>query len=178
MWITTTITTLRSTAGVSASRFYLERMYSALPSRKNNTLKICECDSVIVLAMNYYSEYNHNLNLPFSPRLHMLCDLEKAARCIVGIQRNSSSDDDESTQEYVSQSKLLARWDSRLNMAQYSFRTQEPILCLRRILLNLNEKWVITRKAGNKCKISLEYSHNTNFQKFLEVKKQNIHQDA
>ncbi len=69
-------------------------------------------------------------------RLHMLCDLEKAARCLVGLQRST---DDDSTQEYVSHSKLLSELDARLDMAQYSFRTQEPILCLRRILLGFND---------------------------------------
>ncbi|XP_033108232.1 serine/threonine-protein kinase ATR-like isoform X2 [Anneissia japonica] len=65
-------------------------------------------------------------------RLHMLSEVEQCARALMGFQATNSSN---STLKY--KNELLSDWENRLKMTQPSFRTQEPILCLRRVLHNL-----------------------------------------
>lgn len=71
-----------------------------------------------------------------SVRLHMLCELEHSFRNLLqqwqaahleGIQRKGCTEEQQN-------------WDARLLMTQNSFRAKEPILALRRALLNLSNE--------------------------------------
>ncbi|XP_033634079.1 serine/threonine-protein kinase ATR-like [Asterias rubens] len=66
-------------------------------------------------------------------RLHMLRDLERGVRCLGGLRSSANPDDQ------TSRSELLTNWEARLDMTQSSFRAQQPILCLQRIILRLSE---------------------------------------
>ncbi|XP_041373194.1 serine/threonine-protein kinase ATR-like [Gigantopelta aegis] len=67
-------------------------------------------------------------------RLHMLNDIEEALRVLADFP-SRSSDSEPITR--IPPIGLLSQWRSGLQMAQSSFRTQEPILTLRRTLLSL-----------------------------------------
>ncbi|XP_071964795.1 serine/threonine-protein kinase ATR-like isoform X2 [Antedon mediterranea] len=94
-------------------------------------------------------------------RLHMLSEVEQCARALMGFQLTNSLN---TTLKY--KNELLSDWENRLKMTQPSFKTQEPILCLRRVLHNLTYDgqdpsknkvvghcWLqsakVARKAGN-----------------------------
>ncbi|XP_071509803.1 serine/threonine-protein kinase ATR-like [Diadema antillarum] len=64
-------------------------------------------------------------------RLHMLCDLEQGVSGLLGISAGGRGSQP--------QAQLMASWDARQAMAQSSFRTQEPMLCLRRVMLGFNQ---------------------------------------
>ncbi|XP_041465563.1 serine/threonine-protein kinase ATR-like [Lytechinus variegatus] len=64
-------------------------------------------------------------------RLHMLCDLDLGVTNLLGFSAGGDS-------KSQSQAELMEWWDARQTMAQSSFRTQEPMLCLRRSILGLN----------------------------------------
>ncbi|XP_038072304.1 serine/threonine-protein kinase ATR-like [Patiria miniata] len=68
-------------------------------------------------------------------RLHMLRDLEQGIRCLGGFPQNASSSED----DIMTRPELLGTWDARLSMTQSSFRIQEPLLCLQRIMLGLSD---------------------------------------
>ena len=63
----------------------------------------------------------------------MLRDLERGVRCLGGLRSSANPDDQ------TSRSELLTNWEARLDMTQSSFRAQQPILCLQRIILRLSE---------------------------------------
>ena len=63
----------------------------------------------------------------------MLCDLDLGVTNLLGFSAGGDS-------KNQSQAELMEWWDARQTMAQSSFRTQEPMLCLRRSILGLNNK--------------------------------------
>ena len=65
----------------------------------------------------------------------MLRDLEQGVRCLGGLPSKASA----SEEDAMTRPELLVTWDTRLNMTQSSFRTQEPLLCLQRIMLGLSD---------------------------------------
>ncbi|XP_022100883.1 serine/threonine-protein kinase ATR-like [Acanthaster planci] len=69
-------------------------------------------------------------------RLHVLRDLEQGIRCLGSLPLNASTNEGDTMNRH----QLLASWDVRLCMTQSSFRTQEPLLCLQRIMLGLSER--------------------------------------
>ncbi|XP_012937158.1 serine/threonine-protein kinase ATR [Aplysia californica] len=66
-------------------------------------------------------------------RLHMISEIEQFFQVVSDFpeERRDEKDLD------ISSTQLLDSWQSRLQMAQSSFRSQEPILTLRRTLLSL-----------------------------------------
>ncbi|KAK7486773.1 hypothetical protein BaRGS_00021920, partial [Batillaria attramentaria] len=71
-------------------------------------------------------------------RLHMLGELEEYFRSLHDFPPRSEDSSEPSSQ--YSLAELLDQWDARLQMAQSSLRTQEPILTLRRTLLSLGQR--------------------------------------
>ncbi|XP_025077039.1 serine/threonine-protein kinase ATR-like isoform X1 [Pomacea canaliculata] len=70
-------------------------------------------------------------------RLHMLSELEDYFHVCHNFSASSSDSSEPLVQS--SQEELLRQWNCRLQMVQSSFRTQEPILTLRRTLLCLDQ---------------------------------------
>lgn len=77
-------------------------------------------------------------------RLHMLCELEHA---YTELQKEST--------EKKPEPKL--NWDARQLMTQNSFRAKEPILALRRALLNLSKGYehILLSVQNTKCFTSM-----------------------
>ncbi|XP_013417435.1 serine/threonine-protein kinase ATR-like isoform X2 [Lingula anatina] len=65
-------------------------------------------------------------------RLHMLNEIEQGARTLLQFPHTAT---DGTTP--ITFQKLLPYWDSRLQLAQSSFRVQEPLLTLQRVILRL-----------------------------------------
>ncbi|XP_030832739.1 serine/threonine-protein kinase ATR-like [Strongylocentrotus purpuratus] len=74
-------------------------------------------------------------------RLHMLCDLDLGVTNLLGFSAGGDS-------KNQSQAELMEWWDARQTMAQSSFRTQEPMLCLRRSILGLNNNPINSEGTG------------------------------
>ncbi|XP_076443272.1 serine/threonine-protein kinase ATR-like isoform X2 [Babylonia areolata] len=68
-------------------------------------------------------------------RLHMLSEIEEYFRVCHDFP--APSEDSSEPSGRCSMQALLQQWNARLQMAQSSFRTQEPILTMRRTLLSL-----------------------------------------
>ncbi|BFY98653.1 hypothetical protein BsWGS_01693 [Bradybaena similaris] len=69
-------------------------------------------------------------------RLHMISEIEEFFHVLVDFPESK----DNNTNDVImlpSASDLLNNWQARIQMAQSSFRTQEPILTLRRTLLSM-----------------------------------------
>ncbi|GFR86846.1 serine/threonine-protein kinase atr, partial [Elysia marginata] len=79
---------------------------------------------------SYYRGYEHIL------RLHMINEIEEFFKVFASFPEEKEKKD---VIVVTSPSDLLNNWQSRMEMAQSSFRTQEPILTLRRTLLSLVE---------------------------------------
>ncbi|ESO92356.1 hypothetical protein LOTGIDRAFT_190706 [Lottia gigantea] len=67
--------------------------------------------------------------------LHMLNEIEESMRVLFDFP--VGNDDGSEPSSRKSQANLLSQWESRLLTAQASFRTQEPILTIRRTLFSL-----------------------------------------
>ncbi|PIK55504.1 putative serine/threonine-protein kinase atr [Apostichopus japonicus] len=67
----------------------------------------------------------------FITRLHMLSDLER------GLKQLVSSEVGEDSRSRRADERLFSEWNNRLALTQASFRVQEPLLCMRRIILGL-----------------------------------------
>ncbi|KAL3865678.1 hypothetical protein ACJMK2_043042 [Sinanodonta woodiana] len=65
-------------------------------------------------------------------RLMMLTEVEETARVLMRL--NGVADD---TEPHIAPADLLSQWQTRMQITQSSFRTQEPVLTLRRTLLTL-----------------------------------------
>ncbi|XP_064607735.1 serine/threonine-protein kinase ATR-like [Liolophura sinensis] len=68
-------------------------------------------------------------------RLHMLNELEQGLKSLAGFPSVTP----DSTFTATPRPELLRQWEARLSMAQCSFRTQEPILTLRKTLFLLTQ---------------------------------------
>ncbi|KAJ8304682.1 hypothetical protein KUTeg_018265, partial [Tegillarca granosa] len=69
-------------------------------------------------------------------RLNVLNEIEEFARVLLNIRQ----DDGSNTQQREKPEKLFTHWESCIQIMQYSFRTQEPILSLRRTLFTLAQE--------------------------------------
>ncbi|KAJ8029668.1 Serine/threonine-protein kinase ATR [Holothuria leucospilota] len=72
----------------------------------------------------------------FITRLHMLSDLERGIKQLVTFDHEGKSDLPQPT---VDEGYLL-EWNKRLAITQASFRVQEPLLCMQRIILGLSNQ--------------------------------------
>ncbi|RUS83841.1 hypothetical protein EGW08_008382 [Elysia chlorotica] len=79
---------------------------------------------------SYYRGYEHIL------RLHMINEIEEFFKVFASFPEEKDGSD---VLIITSPADLLNNWQSRVEMAQSSYRTQEPILTLRRTLLSLVE---------------------------------------
>ncbi|XP_055865310.1 serine/threonine-protein kinase ATR-like isoform X2 [Biomphalaria glabrata] len=70
-------------------------------------------------------------------RLHMLNEIEEFLHVMEDFPAESDAKD---VIIIPSSAQLLSQWQNRLQMAQSTFRTQEPILTLRRTLTSLTQK--------------------------------------
>ncbi|XP_059175094.1 serine/threonine-protein kinase ATR-like isoform X2 [Physella acuta] len=89
--------------------------------------------SAASMEMGSYSRAYENIL-----RLHMINEIEEFFQVLVDFPHNI--DDHRDVIVLPSASDLLEQWHQRLQMTQSSFRTQEPILTLRRTLLSLIQK--------------------------------------
>ncbi|XP_060075850.1 serine/threonine-protein kinase ATR-like, partial [Ylistrum balloti] len=79
---------------------------------------------------SYYRGYE------YITRLHMLSEIEES----VGVLMDLHTEDSGSSSTKHTSVDLLRQWESRLQVMQCSFRTQEPVLTLRRILFTLAQQ--------------------------------------
>ncbi|VDI06872.1 serine/threonine-protein kinase ATR [Mytilus galloprovincialis] len=70
-------------------------------------------------------------------RLHLLTEIEECFRVLADLKTEQGGCGDGPR---ISPQELLKNWDRRLQVMQWSFRTQEPLLTLRRTLFNLAQQ--------------------------------------
>ncbi|TRY93692.1 hypothetical protein DNTS_029400 [Danionella cerebrum] len=135
-------------------------------------LKIVRKEQVVPLSAASFECGTYQRGYEYIVRLHMLCELEHAFTEAGGSKKPEPN----------------LHWDARLLMTQNSFRAKEPILALRRALLNLSmgslceeqvgECWLqsarVARRAGHhqtafNALLNIENSHLSNL--FIEKAK-------
>ncbi|XP_063432068.1 serine/threonine-protein kinase ATR-like [Mytilus trossulus] len=70
-------------------------------------------------------------------RLHLLTEIEECFRVLADLKTEVGGTGDGPR---ISTQELLKNWDRRLQVMQWSFRAQEPLLTLRRTLFNLAQQ--------------------------------------
>ncbi|KAM9356452.1 serine/threonine-protein kinase ATR isoform 2-T2 [Pholidichthys leucotaenia] len=132
-------------------------------------LKLVRKEQVVPLSAASYETGTYQRGYEYIVRLHMLSELEHTFTELMKHRENSS----------LKLSQMPPHWSDRLEMTQNSFRAKEPILALRRALLNLGtqpvcqelvgECWLqsarVARKAGH---------HQTAFNALLNAENRNL----
>ncbi|KAL2098334.1 hypothetical protein ACEWY4_007541 [Coilia grayii] len=98
-------------------------------------LKKARKDQVVPLSAASFECGTYQRGYEYIVRLHMLCELEHAFRNLLQLAPGGRPGRIGSTEEQ----KSMQNWDARLLMTQNSFRAKEPILALRRAILNLGQ---------------------------------------
>ncbi|XP_076149495.1 serine/threonine-protein kinase ATR isoform X1 [Alosa pseudoharengus] len=101
-------------------------------------LKIARKDQVVPLSAASFECGTYQRGYEYIVRLHMLCELEHSFTNLLQ-QWQAASSEGAQKQGGTEDQMAMHNWDARLLMTQNSFRAKEPILALRRALLNLNQ---------------------------------------
>lgn len=113
---------------LSAKKQDSERFYAKL--------KVARREQVVPLSAASFECGTYQRGYEYIVRLHMLSELEHA---FTEMQKET---------EGSKASELMLNWDDRLLMTQNSFRAKEPILALRRAVLNLSKGCVFEEQVG------------------------------
>lgn len=99
-------------------------------------LQIVRRDQIAPLSAASMESGSYHRGYEYITRLHMLSEIEEC----VGVLMNLHTEDSGPSNSKQTSADLLRQWESRLQVMQCSFRTQEPVLTLRRILFTLAQQ--------------------------------------
>ncbi|XP_070572431.1 serine/threonine-protein kinase ATR-like isoform X2 [Ptychodera flava] len=110
-------------------------------------LKIVRSEQMGPLSAASMENGSYQRGYEYIVRLHMLNEIERGVKCMVGLNGDNQDDQTDNRQQ------MLHNWQARLDITESSSRTQEPILSLRRITLRLAENADLTGqdKEIGKC---------------------------
>uniref|UniRef100_A0AAR2K244 Serine/threonine-protein kinase ATR n=1 Tax=Pygocentrus nattereri TaxID=42514 RepID=A0AAR2K244_PYGNA len=109
-------------------------------------LKLARKEQVVPLSAASFECGTYQRGYEYIVRLHMLSELEHA---FTQLQKESGgAGGGTRSAARGSKPELMLNWDARLLMTQNSFRAKEPILALRRALLNLSKGSVCEEQVG------------------------------
>ncbi|XP_077988664.1 serine/threonine-protein kinase ATR-like [Glandiceps talaboti] len=97
----------------------------------NKHLKIMRSEQMGPLSAASMENGSYQRGYEYIVRLHMLNEIERGVKCLLGLNTDDRVVVDEDRHQ------MLNNWKTRLEITQTSFRTQEPILSLRRAVLGL-----------------------------------------
>nr|XP_022332154.1 serine/threonine-protein kinase ATR-like isoform X2 [Crassostrea virginica] len=98
-------------------------------------LRVVRCEQIGPLSAASMESGSYLRGYEYIVRLHMLNEIEESCRCLLGIRNSENEAERMSTAE-----QLLKQWSTRFETVQCSFRTQEPLLTLRRTLFTLVQR--------------------------------------
>nr|XP_034325117.1 serine/threonine-protein kinase ATR isoform X2 [Crassostrea gigas] len=98
-------------------------------------LRVVRCEQIGPLSAASMESGSYLRGYEYIVRLHMLNEIEESCRCLLGIRNTENESERTSTAE-----QLLRQWETRFQTVQCSFRTQEPLLALRRTLFTLVQR--------------------------------------
>ncbi|KAL6468384.1 hypothetical protein MHYP_G00240610 [Metynnis hypsauchen] len=108
-------------------------------------LKLARKEQVVPLSAASFECGTYQRGYEYIVRLHMLSELEHA---FTELQKESGGAGGTRSGARGLKPELMLNWDARLLMTQNSFRAKEPILALRRALLNLSKGSVCEEQVG------------------------------
>ncbi|XP_062573409.1 serine/threonine-protein kinase ATR-like [Saccostrea cucullata] len=133
-------TFLESNKSTRGWPFGIGRILIAAKNKKEGQffeqLNTVRCEQIGPLSAASMESGSYLRGYEYIVRLHMLNEIEENCRVLLGIRNNP--DDDSERKSTMDQ--LLQQWETRFETVQCSFRTQEPLLTLRRTLFTLVQR--------------------------------------
>ncbi|XP_064619014.1 serine/threonine-protein kinase ATR-like [Lineus longissimus] len=123
---------------------HLSKIFLAARSRDVGSfmkqLEIARCDQMGPLSAASMESGSYQRGYEYIVRLHILNEIEKGVHSLLHRGRWPGTDNE--ILSPLTKNQLLSQWESRLSLVQSSFRSLEPILIIRRVLMSLGQECI------------------------------------